>query len=500
MILNSFNLPSVNYIWTDFMPMNQKHQKYALCFLLLFAMVWNKSVAQAPIWSNQGALVSLKGDTYLSLIGDAVNARNGIYNNSDTIFLTGDWINDAGNRAFDSIGTGWVYLYAADQRIRGNDPTHFENLVLKNAGVKYGDLAVYVDGKLILTDRELSMDTHTVFVTNPSPYAVERTTGYVSALADGGLQRKTAQDTVYYYPVGSNVNIFRFRPVELTPTSAAENQFRVRFANTDPTNEGFDRETKFHLVCKINPDWYHRIAHPNGSDSAQITLFYDTTQDGNWNDMVHWQNVPQWESMFKDTLIPGTPFNQMIKTLWSDFSYTPFALAITSKPFAVAGVDTIIWREDTIRLSGCCGIAYDWTPEYNIGCTYCSDPLVWPQTDTLYRLTVENDLGCFDYDSVKVLVRDKPFALFFIPNVITPNADGFNDFWFIRDLQRYPDNEVRIINRWGDEILFQKPYANDWAGTWNGKELPGGTYYYILKVKNREGEEAQFDGPLTVVR
>ena len=470
-------------------------------FALLLAAFSFSAHAQAPIWSTQGALISIKNDTYLSLIGDAVNANGGKYNNSDSILITGNWTNDAGNRAFDSIGTGWVIFYAADQRIRGNDPTHFYNLVLRNSGVKYGDVDVFVDGLLELNDRELNMDTNLVFVTNPYTAAVSRSTGFVSSLEEGGLQRKTLSDSTYVFAVGSNLGISRYRPVELTPTSSSENHFRVRFANTDPTNEGFDRDQKFHLVCKINPDWYHRIAHPFGTDSAQISLFYDTITDGSWNDMVHWQNVPQWESMFRDSQILASPFSSMIKFRWADFSYTPFALAITSPPFAVAGVDTIIWREDTIRLSGCCGITYDWTPEYNIGCTYCSDPQVWPMTDTLYRLTVENDLGCFDYDSVKILVRDKPFALFFIPNVITPGAgDGFNDIWFIRDLERYPDNEVRIINRWGDEILYEAPYSNTWAGTWKGRELPGGTYYYIIKVKNKEGEQTQFDGPLTVVR
>ncbi|HWB62954.1 MAG TPA: gliding motility-associated C-terminal domain-containing protein, partial [Chitinophagales bacterium] len=107
--------------------------------------------------------------------------------------------------------------------------------------------------------------------------------------------------------------------------------------------------------------------------------------------------------------------------------------------------------------------------------------------------------GCKATDSVRVMVRDKPFSLFFIPNAITPNGDGYNDVWFIRDLADYPQNEVRIINRWGDEVFYQAPYQNNWGGTWNGQDLPGGTYYYILKIRYN-GQDMKFDGPLTIIR
>jgi len=464
-----------------------------------FIIVSLCSSAQSGYWSNNG-LVSIKDGAYLSVIGDCYNQGNGIYNNSDSIFLTGDWIHNTNNRCFDSIGTGWVYLYAADQRVRGNNETHFWNLILKNQGVKYGDLDVYVDGNLDLTDREFNMDTNTVWVLNPQLTSVKRTTGYVSSLEDGGLLRRTNQIQTYLFPVGSNLGTFRYRPIEFKPLAANENHYKARFANIDPTLEGFDRNTRFHLVCQINPDWYHRLYHVTGFDSADITIMYDTTADGTWNDIVHWQNQPEWESIFRDTIVAGTPFNRMSKFTWNNYNYSPFALAITSRSFAVAGVDTIMWRTDTILLNAFGGAHYNWTPDYNLSCTDCYNPLAWPDSNITYFLTVEDGQGCEDYDSLRIFVRDKPFALFFIPNAITPdNGDGYNDYWHIRALERYPDNEVRIINRWGDEVFFEAPYQNNWRGTWKGENLPGATYYYIIKIKYN-GETVKFDGPLTVIR
>jgi gliding motility-associated-like protein len=470
----------------------------------VFILSFGSGFAQTAFWSNAGALVSIRDTSFVSVIGDMYTSNQGIYYNYDSIFLTGNWINNSGGRAFDSVLvpalTGYVYMYAADQTIEGTDQTYFHNLILKTAGTKYATIDAKVDGFLDMTDREFNVDTNTIWVRNPQLTSVRRTTGFLSSLENGGLLRYTDRDSIYIFPVGSNLNTPRYRPIQVTPTSAQDNEFKVRFANIDPTLEGFDRADKNHLVCSINPNWYHRIFHPTGTDSAQLDFFFDPTADGSWMDIVHWQNVPEWESIHADTLVPGTPFARISKDHWADYSYSPFALAITSTPFAIAGVDTIIWKYDTIQLDASGGIGYAWTPGYGLSDSNVNNPLAYPEQSTVYHLTVEDSKGCFDYDSLYILVRLKPLSNLFIPNVITPNGDGYNDFWFIRDLQSYPDNNVRIVNRWGDEIMYEAPYQEDWYGTWNGRDLPGGTYYYILNVKDGEGNQASFNGPITVIR
>ncbi len=69
-----------------------------------------------------------------------------------------------------------------------------------------------------------------------------------------------------------------------------------------------------------------------------------------------------------------------------------------------------------------------------------------------------------------------------IPTVITPNGDGMNDTWEISCIKNSPNNEVVILNRWGDEVYQAAPYNNDWQGTYNNEELPDGTYFYIFKT------------------
>lgn len=80
-----------------------------------------------------------------------------------------------------------------------------------------------------------------------------------------------------------------------------------------------------------------------------------------------------------------------------------------------------------------------------------------------------------------------------IPSVITPNNDGVNDAFIVPclfDQIRYPNSQVTIINRWGDEVYRSpRPYNNDWRGTFNGEDLPVGTYFYMVDFGT--GAEAQ---------
>jgi gliding motility-associated-like protein len=76
------------------------------------------------------------------------------------------------------------------------------------------------------------------------------------------------------------------------------------------------------------------------------------------------------------------------------------------------------------------------------------------------------------------------------PQVFTPNDDGYNDKYIISGLERYPQNNFVVFNRWGNKVYERENYTNDWDGYSNskykigGKPLPVGVYYYILKYAN----------------
>ena len=82
-------------------------------------------------------------------------------------------------------------------------------------------------------------------------------------------------------------------------------------------------------------------------------------------------------------------------------------------------------------------------------------------------------------------------------NSFTPDGDGVNDRWEIKNIDLFPDNDLTILNRWGSEILKIKGYNN--GSAWDGLGLNNGTYFYILKV-NVNGEAKVYKGFITLLR
>lgn len=65
-------------------------------------------------------------------------------------------------------------------------------------------------------------------------------------------------------------------------------------------------------------------------------------------------------------------------------------------------------------------------------------------------------------------------------NVLTPNADGINDYLVFKDLAKYPPIAIVITDRLGRIIYKNEHYQNNWDGKYNGKPLTTDTYYYYL--------------------
>lgn len=74
-----------------------------------------------------------------------------------------------------------------------------------------------------------------------------------------------------------------------------------------------------------------------------------------------------------------------------------------------------------------------------------------------------------------------------VPNGVSVNGDGLNDFLIIENLSYFPENKLEIYNRWGDLVYQAQPYENNWEGTSNvsslgGNQLVGGTYFFVLQL------------------
>ncbi len=82
-----------------------------------------------------------------------------------------------------------------------------------------------------------------------------------------------------------------------------------------------------------------------------------------------------------------------------------------------------------------------------------------------------------------------------IPNIFTPNGDGINDYFVIRNIEKYPSNQLIITNRLGKSVFERTNYQNNWDAA-NASE---GVYYYVLKIKTN-GNEVVKSGMITIAR
>ena len=100
-----------------------------------------------------------------------------------------------------------------------------------------------------------------------------------------------------------------------------------------------------------------------------------------------------------------------------------------------------------------------------------------------------------DTASIFIRIRCEELQIF---SGFSPNRDGINDTWQILGIEEYPNNEVVLFNRWGNQVYAARGYnnASAWDGTWNGKNLPDGVYFYVIK----DGEGNSYNGYVSLQR
>lgn len=143
--------------------------------------------------------------------------------------------------------------------------------------------------------------------------------------------------------------------------------------------------------------------------------------------------------------------------------------------------------------------SYNW---YNVfsggstlytGSTYTTDSL---NNDQVFYLVGIGTDGC--ESSPRVAVKTTllyPAAsndCMIVYTGISPNGDGLNESWEIKGIESYPDNKVKLFDRWGNIVFEKESYNNLPETTWKGKsnkgfskgqDLPNGTYYYEIDTQ-----------------
>lgn len=139
-----------------------------------------------------------------------------------------------------------------------------------------------------------------------------------------------------------------------------------------------------------------------------------------------------------------------------------------------------ISKGETAQLTATGGATYTWTNAEGIISGQQSPQLtVRPQSTTTYRLTVSTASGCTLLKDITIEVKDDYQALD-QTNFVSPNGDGINDNFVIKNIDMYPNNTVKIYDRSGRMLYSKTNYTNEWDGTFQGSPLAEGTYFYTV--------------------
>ena len=208
------------------------------------------------------------------------------------------------------------------------------------------------------------------------------------------------------------------------------------------------------LFLRQNPVWVYQWS--NGTESPFVAYS---------NPGKHWVVVRNGTCVLSDT----------------------FYLRVNSLPDTLVKNQFVICDNKPVMVdAGNEGAAYNWS-------TGEKDKIIYFNNPGTYYVNIVNEKGCNLRDTVHIDICNK----IFIPNTITPNADGKNDSWIIRNIAAYPGNKAQIFNRNGYLLFETVNYQNDWNGTHNGKSLPAGVYYYVLDLGDKSDP---YRGTITLLR
>jgi gliding motility-associated-like protein len=242
--------------------------------------------------------------------------------------------------------------------------------------------------------------------------------------------------------------------------------------------------------CSVSGSGFLRVHPPvtaqlSGNDhiceGSSTTLFASGGLNYTWTPATGLSSatVPDPVASPKDT----TRYKVRVSSQFGCADSAEIVVNVWKKPIANAGPDKITREGVPVTLEGLAGgseVIWTWTPFTGLNNPDLLRPTALLSGDMKYALQVVSKNGCgISVDSVFV----KVYKQVKIPNAFSPNGDGINDTWRIVAIETYPDPEVTIFNRYGQTIFRSRGYSRPWDGTFNGKKLPTGTYYYIIDLK-----------------
>lgn len=269
-------------------------------------------------------------------------------------------------------------------------------------------------------------------------------------------------------------------------------ELEICFGRSDTLNivnpQGFGNENIHLYAISAVPDESQKL---NLHYEIEEAMFYESTGE------VYWKSVT--ESSWNEPFIVATSGKvfqvDLGREIKDEYSFQiktkntcrkEVSSPINSNIYLRIEKDSV---RETIRLSWNKPEGWDEVTSFELFLRKDDDTLI--RYDSLPGNILDKDIldtqNGFQFEFLVVgHSEESPFAAYsnnefvffehipFVPNVITPNGDGFNDYFVIDKISLYPKNYLLILNRYGQSVYEKSNYQNEW----DGANLSGGVYYY----------------------
>ncbi|MEL7144773.1 MAG: gliding motility-associated C-terminal domain-containing protein [Bacteroidota bacterium] len=148
---------------------------------------------------------------------------------------------------------------------------------------------------------------------------------------------------------------------------------------------------------------------------------------------------------------------------------------------------------ESVQLMATPGFEYQWSPGLWLSANNVADPVATPERSVTYIATITDSLGCVVTDTALINVRQMGF----LPELFTPNNDGRNDRLQVYELTSGEDFRFKVFDKRGNVVYQTESIPTlraGWDGTFNGANIPSGTYFWEVSGTNREGVPILING------
>lgn len=430
---------------------------YYKVFIILISLLfscWSYISAQADMYISQDANLFLGGKDTVSVFGK-INHQGKIQTaKSGYLFFFGErWTNLPGSKILDESGTAnssngamiefrttdlfnnlfrKQYINSYYSAAAMNGPS-FAGLVINNPDGVYLESDLNITQALSFQSGHLYLSGKTAVLGNDtgavSIQGYHHKSFVVTGDMPGGshlLLRNMKKEVEYVFPMGERDDQFYYHPVKMVIKNQAEDISASVFMGTYSSgNTGLALRDS-----TVNTTWHFEKKHAT-TNQFTISLQHNLPNEG------------QSFAAKKENAYVGIYYNGAWKAVPASTPYSMPGNITTSSPIGHAVVNYA-----SFEVNG--------TTEFYLS----------------------KFLGIAAGAAAGLL---KPV------NIFTPNGDGYNDYFDILNIDQFPDNEVVIYNRWGNEVFKTTKYSA--TNRFKGTGLPDGTYFYIIKI-NHSGAQS----------